>query len=293
MTATLTIGELADRTGVAAATLRVWETRYGFPVPQRRASGHRRYDERLVDVVLEVVRRRDEGVRLDVAISQALNRPEAPVPVRSLPRRVEPMPGSTSIYSWLRRTHPHLQAQALSKRTLLALSWAIEDEFCSRAHRAHMFGAFQTERNYRASERRWRDLARTTSSTFCFADFAPDTDDGSLPHLVSLAADHPMSREWAVVCDSPDLPAALVAWELPGQVDVPEWQRRFEAVWTVDATAVREAARVCATAAHESGVEGARGVVSELAVRVDDQAGDPLQVTALFNRVVTYLDRQR
>ena len=46
----LTIGELARRTGVAAHTLRMWETRYGFPQPLRRPSGHRRYDERVVDV---------------------------------------------------------------------------------------------------------------------------------------------------------------------------------------------------------------------------------------------------
>ena len=48
----LTIGDLAERTGVSTGTLRMWETRYGFPVPQRRASGHRRYDEQVVDLAL-------------------------------------------------------------------------------------------------------------------------------------------------------------------------------------------------------------------------------------------------
>ena len=42
----LTISDLAQRTGVSAATLRAWETRHGFPTPTRRESGHRRYDER-------------------------------------------------------------------------------------------------------------------------------------------------------------------------------------------------------------------------------------------------------
>ena len=43
--ATLTIGDLAARTGLTTATLRMWESRHGFPVPTRLDSGHRRYDE--------------------------------------------------------------------------------------------------------------------------------------------------------------------------------------------------------------------------------------------------------
>ena len=41
----LTIREMAARTGVPQGTLRMWETRYGFPVPERLPSGHRRYPE--------------------------------------------------------------------------------------------------------------------------------------------------------------------------------------------------------------------------------------------------------
>src|SRR6188472_2980729 len=65
----LTIGDLAERTGLAPATLRVWESRHGFPRPVRLESGHRRYDERDVDLVRQVLRRRDGGSRLEVAIA--------------------------------------------------------------------------------------------------------------------------------------------------------------------------------------------------------------------------------
>jgi len=41
----LSIGELAQRTGMPAATLRSWEDRYGFPRPPRLARGHRRYQD--------------------------------------------------------------------------------------------------------------------------------------------------------------------------------------------------------------------------------------------------------
>ena len=39
----LSIGALSRATGIAVETLRTWENRYGFPVPERKPSGHRVY----------------------------------------------------------------------------------------------------------------------------------------------------------------------------------------------------------------------------------------------------------
>ncbi len=39
----LSIGAVARATGLSADTLRVWQKRYGFPVPRRKPSGHRLY----------------------------------------------------------------------------------------------------------------------------------------------------------------------------------------------------------------------------------------------------------
>lgn len=41
--ARLSIGALSRATGIPVETLRTWEARYGFPVPQRKPSGHRVY----------------------------------------------------------------------------------------------------------------------------------------------------------------------------------------------------------------------------------------------------------
>lgn len=41
--ARLSIGALSRATGIPVETLRTWEARYGFPVPERRPSGHRVY----------------------------------------------------------------------------------------------------------------------------------------------------------------------------------------------------------------------------------------------------------
>ena len=102
-TSSLTIGDLARRTGVAPATLRVWESRHGFPRPRRRDSGHRRYDEHDVELVTQVLRRRDSGMRLEVAIAGvALADAATGTP-----------PGAPSVYAAMRRRHPTLQPQRL------------------------------------------------------------------------------------------------------------------------------------------------------------------------------------
>jgi methanogenic corrinoid protein MtbC1 len=41
--ARLSIGALSRATGIPVETLRTWESRYGFPVPERKPSGHRVY----------------------------------------------------------------------------------------------------------------------------------------------------------------------------------------------------------------------------------------------------------
>jgi DICT domain-containing protein len=272
----LSIGDLARRTGLTPAVLRMWETRHGFPAPHRLESGHRRYDEAAVALVEQVLRRRDAGIRLDIAISEAT---ASTAPARS-------------VFAELRRRHPALQPHRLRKSTLLALSWAIEDECSARAESPMLFGAFQQQRYYQPSATRWDELARVARSTLVMADFPAVAHLGRRrPTLVPLAEDAPMRREWAVVCDAVGLPAALAAWELPGQSQVAEKHRLFEAIWTIEPRAVRDAARVCARVAQSAGAAEAGPLLYELA---DDPAPVVLDVTGattLLSRVVAYVDR--
>lgn len=276
----MTISELARRTGLTPAVLRTWESRYGFPRPTRLESGHRRYDEGDVALVAQVLRRRDAGVRLETAVAEAAREHEA-----------SSAPPAPSVFATLRRRHPHLQPQSLRKSTLLALSWAMEDEYCARAEQPVLFGAFQHARFFGHSASRWGELARTARRTTVFADLdeQPPSPDGV--RLVHLPAEAPMRREWAVVCDAADYPAALAAWELPGQAGVRDADRLFEAVWTLEPRAVRDAARTCAHLAdrldpehapHPAETPAAAGEVSE----------DLRHATTLFTRVLAYVDRQ-
>jgi DICT domain-containing protein len=279
----LTIGDLAQRTGVAPATLRVWESRHGFPRPKRRESGHRRYDEHDVELVTQVLRRRESGMRLEVAIAG----------VALAEASVGTPPGAPSVYAAMRRLHPNLQPQRLTKSTLLAISWAIEDECCARAEKPMIFGAFQKEPYYRAAEERWTELARISRSTMVFAEFSAEPKPVERTTMVNLPEDAPMRREWAVVCDAPDYPAMLTAWELPGQSTVPDRQRLFESIWTVEPGAVRDAARACAQVAQQLGHPEGAPLLYELADNPPAPPIELLQAASLLNRVVAYVDRAR
>lgn len=279
----LTIGDLAERTGLQPATIRMWESRHGFPIAARRDSGHRRYSDSDVGLVRQVLRRRDSGVRLEVAIAE----------VAMMRAAVQDPPAAPSVYAALRHRHPSLQPQRLTKSTLIALSWAIEDECCTRAERPAIFGGFQRERFFRASEERWTELARIARSSMVFANFADGAEAPAGMTLVHLPVDSPMRGEWAVVCDAPTYPAMLAAWELPGQSTVPDRRRLFEAIWTVEPTAVRTAARACGQVALQLGHLEATPLLYELAENPAPPPIEVVQATALLNRVVAYVDRAK
>jgi MerR family transcriptional regulator, light-induced transcriptional regulator len=226
----LGIGEVVERTGVAEATLRMWERRHGFPVPQRLASGHRRYSEREVELIRAVAAKRAAGLALPVAIEQARSEGSQP---------------ATSVYAALRRRRPDLEPRVLLKPMMLALSNAIEDEALARAERLMVFGSFQRERFYRQAQLRWRELARTAEVAVVFADFARLRAPRGAPVEVPVPREHPLNREWALVCEGQDFALCLTGWEPPESGQSPDGMRRFEAIWSVEPEVVREASRIC------------------------------------------------
>jgi DICT domain-containing protein len=274
---TLSIGDLAHRTGVPISSLRSWEKRYGFLQPDRRAGAHRRYSEADVDAVLEVLARRRGGLSLAAAVQRA-----DAAPVRS-----------GSVFAELRRRHPVLRPQVLSRRTLVSMSHAIEDECCARAADPVLFGSFQRERFLRASHDRWRELARTAQCTVVFADFEHPAPLGKgMPIEVRVPPDSPLNREWVVVCDAVDLPACLTAVERPGQ-DPDSGRRTFEAVWSVDPQVVRDASRIAAALADELRPEWREA--ADLPPQPDPPGAseDLHRATELFDRMVAYIDAAR
>jgi DICT domain-containing protein len=270
----LSIGEVVTRTGVAEATLRVWERRHGFPAPQRLPGGHRRYSERDVDLIRRVAAERDAGVALPVAIARA--REEAELP-------------TGSVFAALRRRRPDLEARTLPKHQMIALSHAIEDESLSRAERPLLFASFQRERFYRQAEARWRELSKAAALAVVFADFKRVRLPRGAPAEVPLRRSDPLLREWSVVCEAEGHAACLAGWEPPGSGNDGR-ERTFEAIWSVEPDVVREAARICAeiaAAVRPALVEPAR---SRLDSHPPRPAADQLKLaTAITARTLAYL----
>jgi DICT domain-containing protein len=272
----LSIREVARETGVSEGTLRMWETRYGFPEPQRLPSGHRRYTNDHIVQVRQVARDREAGLSMKAAIDRA----------RELSSEPE-----VSIFAGIRRRRPDLQPYLLPKRTLIGLSHAIEDECAARAERPVLFASFQRERFWRHAEPRWRDLAATAHSAIVFADFDEPRvpEEKGAPIELPIDRGDPFGREWSLVCDAPDYAAFLAAWERPGQDGTPDAERRFETVWSVEPSLVREAARISAGFVERADSD----LLGRFLPRLRDTpppSGDELRlVGALTNRMVAYV----
>ena len=228
--ADLSIGELSRHTGLSVATIRSWEQRHHFPRAHRAGGGHRRYSADEMRRVLEVVRWRESGLGLAAAIRQLVPRQDQPA----------------SVYAALRRAHPEIALQQLTKRTLTALSRAIEDEAASSSREPLLFGAFQRLAFLEASLDRWVELSRTAAVAVVFAVGADAVGSASGLQPVALPDAAPMSREWIVICDSAEVTACLVGTERPGQMGRPDGGRPFDPLGTVEPSAVRTASRLAA-----------------------------------------------
>ncbi len=274
--ATLTIGTVADQTGVGVPTLRSWEQRHGFPMATRLPSGHRRYTQQDIDAIIQVRREREAGLSLEAAIERTRNR-YAPSPARS-------------IFADLRAAFPDLTPHRLSKHSMLAISRAIEDEFCARAERPLLIGTFQREEFYLQSAERWRSLADTAAAAVAMAHFVSARPPTSRPIELGLGADEPQ-REWAIVCDAPDAAACLVGWERPGQTTTPDADRMFEAIWTAEPAVVRQASYIGLDLITRRAPELRQ--LSALLAPLDtvDPAAAVRRATELTNRIIAYLDR--
>jgi MerR family transcriptional regulator, light-induced transcriptional regulator len=97
----LSIGELAEATGLSPDTLRVWERRYGIPHSVRLPSGHRRYTAEQ----LRWLRRVAEALSLGHRPGQVLRCDETTLSelLESRPTRVEPPEDKDSWLEMLRR----------------------------------------------------------------------------------------------------------------------------------------------------------------------------------------------
>jgi DICT domain-containing protein len=275
----LAIKDVAERTGITAATIRIWEQRYGFPEPSRTPSGYRVYTEDDVDALRRVAALRETGLSVPAAVERA--------------RAASGASDRPSIYGAIAASEGVVASRRLRKRTLIAISRAIEDETLARAAGPVVIGAFQAVRNYEAVAHRYDRLAANADACVVFADFPEVLEEPGRPVRVPIKPDDALGNEWIVIVDAPGYASCLLAWETPeSQRDthLPDRERRFETLWTLEPAIVRRAALVGASlAAREAPELGGR---LEALLRDRPQAFEaPVPgLTSLTNRIVGYLD---
>ncbi|HEX8084998.1 MAG TPA: DICT sensory domain-containing protein [Solirubrobacteraceae bacterium] len=274
----LAIKDLAERTGIAPGTIRMWEQRYGFPEPARTASGYRRYTVDDVEALRRIASYRRVGLSIPAAIERV--------------RSAETVTDRPSLYAAVASLDPAARPQVLRKPTLTALSRAIEDEALARAASPVLFAAFQRPEHYRPVSARYRRLAAHADAATVFASFGSVRRPRGGPVELPIDLDDAIGNEWAVIVDAPGYCACLLAWEHPADGPA-DRARRFEAIWTVQPQATRRAAQVAARLAGQ--IDPAYG--SKLDALL---AGRPLAVedpapalTALANRAIAYVEEAR
>jgi DICT domain-containing protein len=276
----LAIKDVANLTGIAAGTIRMWEQRYGFPEPRRTASGYRQYSRDDVEALRRVAALRHRGLSVPAAIERA--------------RSAGVDADHPSIYAAVAGADHGARPQVLRKSTLIALSRAIEHETLASAASPVLFGAFQREPFYRQVEVRYRRIALHADAAAVFADFPAVRHEPGAPSEIPIAEADVLGNEWAVIVDAPGYAACLLAWEQPGPLTAGgphDADRRFEAIWTLDAAATRRAAQVAAQLAGRADPAYGERLLEMLADRPLALEEPAPALTALTNRMVAYLEQ--
>ncbi len=280
----LSIGDMSRQTGLSVSDLRNWEARYGFPKPGRSKGGRRTYSLADVEAVAAVMDYRNAGMSLSAAIGRATASP----PDEDIGR------GELSLFAALRRQRADLPVQVLDKRTLLALTRAIEDCCFAAAQKPILIGAFQHARFFRLAQARWTDMASSSTLAVAFSAGPAGTDKsqaGSAPviHGIELPEGSPMRREWALICDAIALPACVVAWERPGQDHRADPARVFEAIWSAEPATVRLASHLALSIAsrYDANFNPPEHDLSDSAALWNQT--DAKHLEALLSRTLQYL----
>jgi len=115
-----------------------------------------------------------------------------------------------------------------------------------------------------------------------FTELRVGSDDE--PAEIPVGPADSLGHEWAVIVDAPGYAACLVGWETP------EPGRVFEALWTLEPTVVRRAAQIGAALAARTAPawsERLLGLLADRPLAVEQPAPG---LTALTNRMISYLD---
>ena len=209
----LTIGDLADAPGSPRPRCGCGSPGTASPAPSGWTAGTAATTSATSTWSLQVLRRRDNGARLEVAIAGVVLAQAS----------VGAPPGAPSVYA---------RCAACTRTLHAAAADEVHAAGAVLGHRGRVLRAGREADDLRrlpggallpgrpgALGRAGPDLPRRR---WCSPRSAPSRHPVDRTTFVDLPDDAPMRREWAVVCDAADHPAMLTAWELPGQSTVPD-----------------------------------------------------------------------
>ncbi len=188
-----TVNEVEERTKVPAGTLRQWERRYGFPMPERSESGYRLYSDDDLRGIVAMKRHIADGIPASRAAQL----------VEELPR--EPGAGGGG--------RPASSLRDALVEALVALDDEQADRVLGEAHALHPVETVMLEVIQGAMVeigRRWHDGALPTTTEH----FASSYVQGRLRALLSLSGQHRSSPGVIVACaplDQHELGALMLA----------------------------------------------------------------------------------
>jgi methylmalonyl-CoA mutase cobalamin-binding subunit len=178
----LSIGALANATGVPVDTLRTWERRYGFPTPVNRTGGsHRRYAADTIEHVRLIVRALELGHRASTVVGLAADELRSLLGAAALTTSSGPGDGADHrvIARWLEHTR-NMDGDSLIgdfQRTLAGMS-ALEflgrhlGPYLRAMGEAWAAGDLRVSQEHHASERvrefltaQWRGLSGAARGT--------------------------------------------------------------------------------------------------------------------------------
>jgi DICT domain-containing protein len=277
----LSISQVAEQTGLAPGTIRIWEQRFGFPEPRHAPSGHRVYTPEDVRKLRRVVAYRRHGFSMAAAVELA----RAGSATTDLP----------SIYGPIASEESPAPSRVLRKRALIGIAHAMEDEALA-CPAPVVVAAFQRRRHFESVEARYRRLAEVADACVAFADFPEAATPDREPWRIPIAAGAPLAREWAVVIEAGGYAACLLAWETPeSRPDdaARDRDRLFETYWTLDPRVVRRALLVAAALVRRSAPEAGERMEALLRDRPPAVESPTQALTALTTRILDYMHEER
>ena len=178
-----------------------------------------------------------------------------------------------SLFDRLRSVRPDLQVMQVTKSTLVATSHLIETLVYDHGERCVLVSGFQHGRHWAAERDRYLDLAGNNDVIALFAGrelpAGLEVDQVGL----RLRSGDPLMQEWFVLALGPGLSITLCGLDGDAHTQrlqpVPEADRLFEVVWSIDPGVAAVAAQVVVEALERSAPEHAAAVRTRLATAAE------------------------